>query len=155
MWLFFLALAVIYMIYRRDVLKKIAKNLQMNGILVPLIDKYTKQYPTYTKNVLFHINRFNDAYQKTFEYDNINVDTINNLFSIRDDVLYNISEIKLRLPNDLNQEKEVNYMYEKTDQRMMEYITDVKSRYHINVYPGLMSSAFEAKKYRASNDIVF
>ncbi|AAC96851.1 hypothetical protein PBCV1_A484L [Paramecium bursaria Chlorella virus 1] len=155
MWLFFFALAVIYMIYKRDVFKKIAVNLKMNGVSIPFVDKYSKQYPTYTKNALFHVTRFNNAYQKTFEYKNISIDTINNLFSIRDDVLYNISEIKLRLPNDLTQEKEINYMYEKTDQRLMEYITDVKSRFHINIYPGTMSSAFEARNYRASNDIVF
>ena len=154
MWLFFFALAIIYMIYKRDVFKKIAVNLKMRGVTIPLIDKYTTQYPTYTKNALFHLNRFNDAYQKTFEYKNISFDTINNLFSIRDDVLYQITEIQLRLPNDLIQEKEITYMLETTDRRLMEYITDVKSRFHINIYPGAMSSAFEARNYRASNDIV-
>ena len=126
----------------------------MRGIEIPLIDKYSKQYPTYTKNALFHLNRFNDAYQKTFEYKNISFDTINNLFSIRDDVLYQLTEIQLRLPNDLIQEKDLTYMIETTDRRLMEHITDTKSRFHINIYPGTMSSAFDARNYRAANDIV-
>ena len=79
---------------------------------------------------------------------------INHLFSIRDDVLYNISEIKLRLPNDLDMEKCITRVYETADRRMMEYITDVKSRFHINTYPGQTSSAFAARNYRASNDMV-
>jgi hypothetical protein len=136
------------------VVKNAAKNLKIRGVEIPLLDKFAKQYPTYFKNVEDRVKAFNSAYQKTFDYDNVSVDVINNLFSIRDDVLYNISEIKLRLPNDLDMEKHATAAYEQADRRLMEYITDVKSRFNINIYPGQTSSAFAARNYRAANDIV-
>jgi hypothetical protein len=154
MWLFFLAIAILLIYRYRSVVKSAANNLTIRGVEVPLLDKFSKQYPTYFKNVEERLEAFNAAYQATFDYDNVSVDTINNLFSIRDDVLYNISEIKLRLPNDLNMERRATSAYEQADRRLMEYITDVKSRFNINVYPGQTSSAFAARNYRAATDVV-
>jgi hypothetical protein len=154
MWLFFLALAILLVYKYRSVVKNAAKNLKVRGVEIPLLDKFAKQYPTYYKNAEERVKAFNVAYQKTFDYGNISVDTLNTLFSIRDDVLYNISEIKLRLPNDLDMEKSITRVYETADRRMMEYITDVKSRFHINIYPGQCSSSFAARNYRAADDMV-
>jgi len=154
MWLFFLAIAILLIYRYRSVVKSAANNLTIRGVEVPLLDKFSKQYPTYFKNVEERLEAFNAAYQATFDYDNVSVDTINNLFSIRDDVLYNISEIKLRLPNDLDMERHLVAAYEQADRRLMEYITDAKSRFNINITPGQTSSAFAARNYRAANDIV-
>jgi hypothetical protein len=128
--------------------------LTIRGVEVPLLDKFSKQYPTYFKNVEERIKAFNEVYQTTFDYENVSVDAIDDLFSIRDDVLYNISEIKLRLPNDLDMERHLAAAYEQADRRLMEYITDAKSRFNININPGQTSSAFAARNYRAANDIV-
>jgi hypothetical protein len=154
MWLFFLALAILIIYRYRSVIQGVANNLTIRGVEVPLLDKFSKQYPTYFKNVEERIKAFNEAYQTTFDYKNVSIDTINKLFSIRDDVLYNISEIKLRLPNDLYMERHATAAYEQADRKLMEYITDVKSRFNINVYPGQTSSAFAARNYRAANDVV-
>ena len=154
MWLFFLALAILLVYKYRSVVKKAAKNLKVRGVEIPLLDKFAKQYPTYYKNVEERVKAFNVAYQKTFDYGNISIDTLDTLFSIRDDVLYNISEIKLRLPNDLDMERDLAAAYEQADRRLMEYITDAKTRFNININPGQTSSAFAARNYRAANDIV-
>ncbi|AGE55623.1 hypothetical protein ATCVMN08101_371R [Acanthocystis turfacea Chlorella virus MN0810.1] len=154
MWLFFLALAILLVYKYRSVVKKAAKNLKIRGVEIPLLEPFAKQYPTYYKNAEERVKAFNAAYQKTFDYSNISIGTLNTLFSIRDDVLYNISEIKLRLPNDLDMERDLTAAYEQADRRLMEYITDAKTRFNINIYPGQTSSAFAARNYRAANDIV-
>ena len=154
MWLFFLALALLLVYKYRTVVKNAAKNLKIRGVEIPLLDQFAEQYPTHYKEAQDRVKAFNAAYQKTFDYGNISIDTLNNLFSIRVDVLYNISEIKLRLPNDLDMERHLAAAYEQADRRLMEYITDAKSRFNININPGQTSSAFAARNYRAANDIV-
>jgi hypothetical protein len=52
-------------------------------------------------------------------------------------------------------EKAITRVHDTADRRMMEYITDAKSRIQINISPGQTSSAFAARSYRASNDIVY
>lgn len=154
MWLFFLALALLVMYYYRSSLKVIAKNMKVNGVEIPGLGAFEKQYPHLCKEAKEHLVRFNTLYQKTFDFDNVGVDIINNLFSIRDDVLYQLTEIKLRLPNDLGMEKAITRVHEQADRRMLEYITDVKSRFNYAIFPGQTSSAFDARNYRAANDIV-
>jgi hypothetical protein len=154
MWLFILAVLLVLLYTQRGYLKSVAKTMKMRGIIVPGLSAFEKQYPTYTRRVKIHLAKFNDMYQKTFDFKNASACTLNKLFSIRDDVLYNISEIQLRLPNDLNMEKAITRVHDTADRRMMEYITDAKSRIQINIYPGQTSSAFAARSYRASNDIV-
>lgn len=152
---FFLVLGLLFMYYYRSKLKTIARRMNVRGVEVPLLDSFCDHYPTYYKKVKKSLRRFNMLYQKTFDYKNANVDTINDLFSVRDDVLYSISEIRLRLPNDLAMEKRLTSAYEQADRRLMEYVTDAKSRFNINVYPGQTSSSFAARSYRARDDVVF
>lgn len=154
MFLFFLAISIVILYYYRSKLKTIAKRMNTRGVEIPLLINFEKQYPTYYKNVKMYLDKFNKRYQDTFDYKNVCVDLINDLFSMRDDILYNISEIRLRLPNDLTLEKNITAAYEQADRRLMEYITDVKSRFNINVYPGQTSSSFAARSYRAYDDIV-
>lgn len=155
MWLFFLAIGLLALFYYRNTLKKVAKEMKTRGVEVPLLDAFKTQYPTYHKIVQEHLDEFNKKYQTTFDYKNVGASTIHDLFSIRDDILYNISEIKLRLPNDLDMEKNIMSAYEQADRRTMEFITDTKSRFNINVYPGQTSIAFAARHYRAADDKVF
>ena len=154
MLLFILAILLLVIYNYRGYIKNVATTLKPRGVDIPEFDQFKIKYPTYYKNTLDHLNIFNAEYQTTFDMDHMGPTKINHLFSIRDDVLYNISEIKLRLPNDLDMEKCITRVYETADRRMMEYITDVKSRFHINIYPGQTSSAFAARNYRASNDMV-
>ena len=154
MLLFILAILLLVIYNYRGYIKNVAKTLKPRGVDIPEFDQFKIKYPTYYKNTLDHLNIFNAEYQTTFDMDHMGPTKINHLFSIRDDVLYNISEIKLRLPNDLDMEKCITRVYETADRRMMEYITDVKSRFHINIYPGQCSSSFAARNYRASNDMV-
>lgn len=154
MLIFILAVLLLVIYNYRGYIKNVAKTLKPRGVDIPEFEKFKIKYPTYYKNTMEHLNIFNVEYQKTFDMDHIGPAMINNLFSIRDDVLYNISEIRLRLPNDLDLEKSIARVYESADRRMMEYLTDVKSRFHIDIYPGQTSSSFSARAYRASNDMV-
>lgn len=154
MLLFVLAILLLVIYNYRGYIKNAAKTLKSRGVSVPELDRFKTRYPTYYKNTIEHLDIFNREYQKTFDMDHMGPSKINKMFSIRDDVLHNISEIKLRLPNDLDLEKSITRVYETADRRMMEYLSDVKSRYHINIYPGQTSSAFAARAYRASDDMV-
>jgi hypothetical protein len=154
MLLFILAIILLVIYNYRGYIKKAAKSMKSRGVGIQELEKFKINYPTYYNNTTDHLNIFNTEYQKTFDMDHMGPSKINKLFSIRDDVLYNISEIKLRLPNDLDLEKSITRVYETADRRMMEYITDVKSRFHINISPGQTSSAFAARNYRAANDMV-
>ena len=154
MFLFVFAILLLVLYNYRSYIKNAAKTLKPRGVGMPELEQFKTRYPTYYKNTMEHLDIFNREYQKTFDMDHMGPSLIIKLFSIRDDVLYNISEIRLRLPNDLDLEKSITRVYETADRRMMEYITDVKSRFHINIYPGQCSSAFSARAYRASNDTV-
>lgn len=154
MFLFVLAILLLVIYNYRSYIKNAAKTLKPRGVDMPGLEHFKVKYPTYYENIRKHLDIFNKEYQKTFDMDHMGPSLINKLFSIRDDVLYNISEIRLRLPNDLDLEKSITRVYETADRRMMEYITDAKSRFHINIYPGQTSSAFAARNYRAVNDMV-
>jgi hypothetical protein len=154
MWLFFLAIALLVMYFYRSSLKTIAKNMTYRGVEIEGLSEFEKQYPHLCADAKTHLVRFNTLYQKTFDFDNYGVDIINELFSIRDDVLYPLTEIKLRLPNDLSMEKAITRVHEQADRRMLEYVTDVKSRFNYAIFPGQTSSAFDARHYRAANDVV-
>jgi len=153
--LLFIFVVLALVLYRyRGYIKKLSDNVKFRGVEDIGIEQFRAQYPTYVRNTVGHMERFNTEYQGSFDFDRIGPSLIRELFSIRDDVLYNISEIRLRLPNDLNMEKDIARVYETADRKLMEYITDVKGRFNINIYPGQTSSAFAATKYRASNDVV-
>lgn len=154
MLLFILAILLLVIYNYRGYIQNVAKTLKPRGVDIPEFEQFKTKYPTYYTNTMEHLNKFNAEYQKTFDMDHMGPTKINKLFSIRDDVLYNISEIKLRLPNDLDMEKGITRVYETADRRMMEYITDTKSRFHINIYPGQTSSAFAARNYRTADDMV-
>ena len=154
MYLFFLAILIFLMYYYRSSLKVIAKNMKVRGVEIEGLSEFEKQYPHLCADVKTHLVRFNTLYQKTFDFDNYGVDIINELFSIRDDVLYPLTEIKLRLPNDLSMEKAITRVHEQADRRMLEHVTDVKSRFNYAIFPGQTSSAFDARHYRAANDVV-
>jgi hypothetical protein len=154
MWLFFLAIALLVMYFYRSSLKTIAKNMTYRGVEIEGLSEFEKQYPHLCADAKTHLVRFNTLYQKTFDFDNYGVDIINELFSIRDDVLYPLTEIKLRLPNDLSMEKAITRVHEQADRRMLEHVTDVKSRFNYAIFPGQTSSAFDARHYRAANDVV-
>ena len=124
MLLFILAILLLVIYNYRGYIKNVAKTLKPRGVSVPELEQFKIKYPTYYENTVKHLNIFNDEYQKTFVMGRVGPSKINKLFSIRDDVLYNISEIRLRLPNDLDMEKSITRAYETADRRMMEYITD-------------------------------
>jgi hypothetical protein len=153
MWLFLTVVAILIIIYNRNYIQRYAKNVKTNGINVDT-RKYKTRYPTYCKGIDEHVEKFNKEYQKTFIYENASYKIINRLYSIRSDVLYQINQIKFRLPNDLDDEMNIARMYDHTDQQLMEYITDAKARLNVFVNPGNMSSAYAARHYRASNDLV-
>jgi hypothetical protein len=154
MWLLFLVIALMIMYFYRSKLKAISKNMKVRGVEVEGLSEFEKQYPHLCADAKINLIRFNTLYQKTFDFDNYGVDIINDLFSIRDDVLYPLTEIKLRLPNDLRMEKAITRVHEQADRRMLEHISDVKSRFNFAIFPGQTSSAFDARHYRAANDIV-
>lgn len=157
MLLFLFAVLALVMFYYRDKIKLAANKLKPNGVIIDIdgMESFNTRYPTYCKNVSDHLTDFNKEYQNSYIYENIGPELVRKLFSKRDDVLYNISEIRLRLPNDLDMEKDITRIYESADRKMLEFITDVKTRFHTNITPGPVSSAFAARHYRAANDVVF
>jgi hypothetical protein len=117
---------------------------------------YDAKYPTHAADVHLACARFGSAYDATFVYPDTPLkalDRVRALYSIREDALIACNEIKLRLPNDLAEERDFVRSYEDLDRRMNEYIEDAKSRLGVFVHPGPMSSAYAAKKYRAANDV--
>jgi hypothetical protein len=154
MLLFIFAVLALVLYRYRGYVKKVSDTVKSRGVEDIGIEQFRAKYPTYVRNTADQMNRFNAAYQSSFDFDHVGPSLIRELFSIRDDVLYNISEIRLRLPNDLDMEKDIARVYENTDRKLMEYITDVKGRFNINIYPGQTSSAFSSRHYRASNDVV-
>lgn len=156
MMLFLFVILVLAIFYYRIRIKNFAHALKPKGVDIGIegMEYFDTIYPSYCENIGKHLNNFNRDYRKSFDYENVGPGLVRNLFSIRDDVLYNISEIRLRLPNDLVLEKKIVRIYEAADRKMMEFITDVKSRFHINITPGQTSAAFAARNYRARDDVV-
>ena len=153
MWLFLTAIAIVIIIYNRRFIKSYAKGVKSNGVTINL-GEYKKRYPRFSKKIEEYLDSFNREYQRTFVYENATTCLINTLYSLRSDVLIHINEIKFRLPNDLAGEKELANIYESADRMLMEHIDDAKARFNIFISPGQVSSAYMARNYRASNDIV-
>lgn len=117
---------------------------------------YDATYPSQAADVHLACSRFGAAYNATFVYPDTPLralDRVRALYSIREDALTACGEIKMRLPNDLVEEREFVRSYEDLDRRTNELIEDAKSRLGVFVHPGPMSSAYAAKKYRAANDV--
>lgn len=116
---------------------------------------YDETYPGHAAKIHEACTRFGEAYDATFVYPSSPLralDRVRALYSIREDALIACGEIRLRLPNDLTAERTFVRSYEDLDRRMNELVEDAKSRLGVFVHPGPMSSAFQAKKYRAATD---
>ncbi len=123
---------------------------------VTFTSEYDAAYPAQAAKIHEACTRFGEAYDATFVYPpspRCALDRVRALYSIREDALIACGEIRLRLPNDLAAERTFVQSYEDIDRRMNELVEDAKSRLGVFVHPGPMSSAFQAKKYRASNDV--
>ena len=153
MWLFFTVVAILVVLYNRRFLQKYAKTVPYRGVSVDLRE-YVARYPTFTTAVNERVDAFNKAFSKTFEYKNATYGTVNELYSICSDVTYNMHEIRFRLPNDLADEKKFIGISENLERSLMEHIADAKARFNIFVAPGPLSSAYQARQYRASNDVI-
>jgi len=117
---------------------------------------YDAAYPTHAAGVHEACAKFGAAYDATFAYPATPLaalDRVRSLYSIREDALTACGEIKMRLSNDLAAERDFIRSYEDLDRRTNEYIEDAKARLGVFVHPGPMSSAFQAKRYRAANDV--
>lgn len=123
---------------------------------VTFTSEYDEAYPDYAAKIHEACARFGETYDATFVYPSTPLcalDRARSLYSIREDALIACNEIRLRLPNDLVAERSFVRSYEDLDRRMNELVEDAKSRLGVFVHPGPLSSAFQAKKYRASNDV--
>lgn len=117
---------------------------------------YDAKYPTHAADVHEACSRFGAAYDASFVYPATPLnalDRVRSLYSAREDALTACGEIRMRLPNDLAEEREFVRSYEDLDRRTNELIEDAKSRLGVFVHPGPLSPAFQAKKYRAANDV--
>jgi hypothetical protein len=127
---------------------------------VQFTDAYDKTYPKHAERVHAACDEFNHVYQQTFSYRETvekpagSLDLVRALYSAREDALAALGDVRMRLPNDLEAEKEFVRAYEDLDRHMNEYTTDAKTRTGVFVHPGPLSSAYQAKYYRAANDIV-
>lgn len=123
-------------------------------------DTYDKTYPKHAARVHAACDEFNHVYQRTFTYRETvekptgSLDLVRAMYSAREDALAALGDVRMRLPNDLEAEKEFVRAYEDLDRHMNEYMTDAKTRTGVFVHPGPLSSAYQARHYRAANDIV-
>lgn len=127
---------------------------------VQFTDAYDKTYPKHAARVHDACDDFNHVYQRTFSYrDTVgkptgSLDLVRSMYSAREDALAALGDIKMRLPNDLDMEKEFVRAAEDLDRQMNEHLTEAKARTSVFVHPGPLSSAYQARHYRAANDIV-
>jgi len=154
-----LAAAVGIWMSRRTDLKSLWKPRKPRGG-VQFTDAYDKTYPKHAERVHAACDEFNHVYQQTFSYRETverptgSLDLVRALYSAREDALAALGDVRMRLPNDLEAEKEFVRAYEDLDRHMNEYVTDAKTRTGVFVHPGPLSPAYQAKYYRAANDIV-
>lgn len=116
---------------------------------------YDEAFPGHAQRIHDACDRFSKAYDASFSYPSTPLcalDLVRALYSIHEDATIACGEIRMRLPNDLVVERKFVQSYEDLDRRMNELIEDAKSRLGVFVHPGPLSTAFQAKKYRASND---
>lgn len=135
--------------------KSIPRRL-LTRVHVSFTNDHDDAYPEHAKKIHDACVRFGEAYDATFTYPPSALralDRVRALYSIREDALIACGEIRMRLPNDLDAERKFIRSYEDLDRRMNELVEDAKSRLGVFVHPGPLSSAFQAKKYRASNDV--
>ena len=59
MWLFLTVIAILVIYYYRNLIKKYAQNIKVNGVEIDL-QNYRNRYPTYCKNIDKYINLFNE-----------------------------------------------------------------------------------------------
>lgn len=117
---------------------------------------YDIEYPAHAKAIHAACEAFGKTYDATFVYPATPLnalDRVRSLYSAREDALTACGEIRMRLPNDLAEERDFVQSYEDLDRRTNELIEDAKARLGVFVHPGPLSSAFQAKKYRAANDV--
>lgn len=94
---------------------------------------------------------FADAYADTWARDAATPDAVRRLFGLRDAGLRAIAELKLRLPNDLDADRELFELLRHVERATQAALDDVRARAGSGIQGAPLGSAYDA--YRAVNDI--
>lgn len=100
---------------------------------------------------------FDLAFQRSFRPEAADAPeaVVRALFAARARVLTALNQVRLRLPNDLDAERELDRAIEDAEREMLERIEDARERCGAPLlHPGPLGSAGYARWYRAANDFV-
>jgi hypothetical protein len=118
---------------------------------------YDRVSPRHTAEAAQAARAFDSAFQRSFRPEAADdpEGVVRELFAARAKVLTALNQVRLRLPNDLDAEREVDRAIEDADRDMLERIEDARERCGSPLlHPGPLGSWGYGRWYRAPNDFV-
>ena len=122
---------------------------------IHLQEQYREHGPEQYDASLASLHAFASVYRSTFTLAQCTRESVEQLHALRDSVLCNLRELRLRMHNDLVEEAGLVQHTEDVDRLLRGYIEDAQWRSHSDlVFPGPIDDWFYRKFYRASNDVI-
>ena len=122
---------------------------------IHLQTQYREHGPEQYDASLASLHAFASVYRSTFTLTQCTRQSVEQLHALRNSVLCNLRELRLRMPNDLVGEAGLAQHTEDVDRLLRGYIEDAQKRSHSDlVFPGPIDDWFYRKFYRASNDAI-
>lgn len=101
------------------------------------------------------LQEFAEAYRATFQHGQCSKAAVVRLHDARADALGHLYQLRMRMPNDLDGERELAQHIEDTDGLLQSYIADAQARCgQALLHPGPIDDLFYRRYYRAYNDTV-
>lgn len=101
------------------------------------------------------LKAFAATYRTTFLAGKCSREAVLALHDLRDAALKHMYDLRMRLPNDLEGERQLTQHIEDTDRLLRAYIGDAQGRCgELLLHPGPIDDAFYRQYYRAHNDVV-
>lgn len=124
---------------------------------LPDLTPYENVSPVHVFRARAAARAFDERLKATFEPEAADkpAELVRRLFAERARALEALHELRMRLPNDLDMERELAAVTERADRAMLERIEDARQRCGAPlVHPGAVGSAWYGAWYRAANDAV-
>lgn len=101
------------------------------------------------------LREFAEAYRATFQHGQCSKEAVLRLHDARADALGHLYQLRMRMPNDLDGERELTRHIEDTDRLLHSYIADAQARCgQALLHPGPIDDMYYRRFYRAHNDVV-
>ena len=121
---------------------------------VSLDASYRDLGPEAYDDAMTSLRSFARLYASTFELKTCTRETVYALLQRRDDILRNLRELRLRMPNDLFAEQALAQHTEEVDRVLRGYVDDAQTRCDAKLlFTGPIDDMFYRKFYLASNDV--